>query len=164
VGYSWLLGFGGETTMTQYYLLAALHHLAVFSLVGVLVAELVSVRPGLDAAGLRRLGILDAHYGALALVVLAVGFARVYFGLKGPDFYWSNPYFHAKLTAFILVGLMSITPTIRIAHWRRAAAKDPQALPDASAIAGVRSWLIAQIVVLAIVPVAAVGLGLGLGT
>ena len=36
--------------MTQYYLLAALHHLAVFSLVGVLVAELVSVRPGLDAA------------------------------------------------------------------------------------------------------------------
>lgn len=150
--------------MTQYYLLAALHHLAVFSLVAVLVAEFLLVRPGLEAATVRRLGILDAHYGLFALVVLAVGFLRLYFGPKGADFYWSNPYFHAKLTAFIIVGLLSVAPTIRISAWRRAVAKDPTALPDAVAIAGVRRFLIAQLAVLPIIPVAAVGLGLNLGT
>lgn len=149
--------------MTQYYLLAALHHLAVFSLVAVAVAELVLTRPGIDAATVRRLGILDAHYGALALIVLAVGFLRVYFGVKGPEFYWANPFFHAKLTAFVLAGILSVPPTIRFAGWRRALAKDPAALPDEAAVSGVRRWLIAEIAVLAIVPVAAVGLGLGLG-
>jgi putative membrane protein len=149
--------------MTQYYLLAALHHLAVFSLVAVLVAELMLVRPGLDAAAVRRIGKLDAHYGALALVVLVVGFLRVYFGVKGPEFYWSNPYFHAKLTAFVLAGILSVPVTVRFTRWRRSLTANPPVLPDADAVAGVRRWLIVQIAVLAIVPVAAVGLGLNLG-
>ena len=36
---------------------------------------------------------------------------------KGQAFYFSNPVFHAKLTLFVLVGLLSIYPTVRFIKW-----------------------------------------------
>ena len=48
-----------------------------------------------------------------------MGFARVYWGAKGPAFYLHNPVFHAKVGAFLLVGVLSILPTVRIAQWRK---------------------------------------------
>ena len=46
------------------------HHLLVFSLAAILAAELASVRPGLAGAGLKRLGVLDMHYGFIAALIL----------------------------------------------------------------------------------------------
>src|SRR5262245_60683011 len=50
----WALSEG--TSMTQYYLLAALHHLAVFSLFGLVFAELALTQQGLTASLIRRIG------------------------------------------------------------------------------------------------------------
>jgi hypothetical protein len=46
--------------------LAILHHFAVFALFGVLFAEFVLVRRGMDAAGAARVVAIDAWYGVLA--------------------------------------------------------------------------------------------------
>jgi uncharacterized membrane protein len=59
--------------------LAILHHLFVFALFAVLFAEFVSVRPGMSSAAVARVASIDAWYGALAGLIIIVGFARAIF-------------------------------------------------------------------------------------
>lgn len=116
-------------------LLASFHHLLVFALVSMLVAESVLLRGAIDRPALQRLVRLDRGYGLTAGLLLAVGLVRVFFGIKGTDFYLHNPWFHAKLGAFVLVGLLSILPTVRILRWRKALAANPGYRPDADEVA-----------------------------
>ena len=124
--------------------LAALHHLLVFGLTAMLVAQAVLLRGTLDTATLPRLAKLDAGYGACAGLLLIVGLARVFLGVKGEDFYLHNPWFHAKVGTFVLVGLLSILPTIRYARWKKA-----KIAPDAAALARTRTLLRVELVGLA---------------
>jgi putative membrane protein len=104
--------------MTTSALFAFLHFLCVFGIVSIVFFEwqTMSRTPTLTEA--RRLQICDRWYGIFAGIVLVVGFLRVYYFEKGKDFYMANPFFHAKLTLFVLVGLLSIYPTIRFIKWR----------------------------------------------
>src|SRR5690606_30513492 len=129
--------------------LAIAHHLLVFALTAMLVAEAVLLRGQLDAGVLRRLAGLDAGYGISALLLLAVGLGRVFFGVMGKDFYLHNPWFHAKLGVFILVGLMSILPTVRFLRWRKALRADPGFLPAPSELDRLRTILRLELIGLA---------------
>ena len=42
----------------------------------------------------------------------------MYYFEKGKSFYGTNPYFQAKLALFLVVGLLSIYPTLRFLKWR----------------------------------------------
>lgn len=117
-------------------LLASLHHLLLFGLVSMLVTQSVLLSRPIDAAALKRLGGVDRGYGITAVLLLAVGFARVFHGIKGYDFYLHNPWFHAKLTAFVLVAVLSIWPTLRFLRWRKALKADPAFVPAAAEVAG----------------------------
>ena len=127
-------------------LLASLHHLLFFALIAMLVSESALLRGTVDAPALQRLARLDAGYGMVAGLLLAVGLLRVFYGIKGADFYLHNPWFHAKLGAFVLVGLFSIWPTIRFLRWRKAARADPGFRPDAAELARVRGFLRIELV------------------
>ncbi|UHQ19182.1 DUF2214 family protein [Lysobacter sp. KIS68-7] len=121
--------------------LAALHHLLVFALTAMLVAQAVLLRGPLEAATVPRLAKLDAGYGACAGALLIVGLCRVFFGLKGADFYLHNPWFHAKFGTFVLVGLLSIIPTVRYSRWRKAQRTQPGFVPDTAMLARTRTIL-----------------------
>lgn len=139
-------------------LLAVTHHLVVFSLVAVLVAEMVLAGGTPDAARLKQLVGLDRLYGGLALLALVAGGLRAVYGAKGWSFYAGNPAFWTKLALFGLVGLLSIVPTLRLVRWRRS-----HALPDAASWQNTRAWMRAQLAVLAFIPVAAVLMARGIG-
>lgn len=141
-------------------LLTVLHHFLVFSLAGLIAAELVLVRPGLSGTGLRLLGRIDAAYGGVAMAIIVVGIGRVIFGLKGWEYYAANHAFWGKMIAFIIVGLLSIRPTIRILAWRRSGA---DVLPEGE-IAAVRSWIKGEVLFLALVLVFAAAMARGIGT
>ncbi len=141
-------------------LLAILHHFLVFSLAGLLAAELVLVRPGLSGSSLGLLGRLDAAYGGIAVAVIVVGICRVIFGLKGWEYYVANHAFWGKMIAFVIVGLLSIPPTIRIIRWRRSG---NDAVPDAEVMA-VRTWLKGEALFLALVLVFAAAMARGVGS
>ena len=128
--------------------LAALHHLLVFGLVAMLVAEAVLLRGPLDAAAIGRLARIDGGYGACAGLLLAVGLCRLWFGAKGLDFYLHNPYFHTKLAAFVLVGLLSILPTLRFLRWRKEA-RQPDFRPSTGELIRIRGILRIELVLLA---------------
>jgi putative membrane protein len=134
-------------------LLAIAHHLLMFALLAVLVVEMTLTRPGLDPRRLDRLGGLDFAYGATAGLLLAVGFARVFFGLKGPEYYFANVFFWLKIAAFLLVGMLSVAPTRRILAWRSRARTEPGYLPAAEEIATVRRYMHAEAMVFIVIPI-----------
>jgi putative membrane protein len=149
--------------MTLDATLAILHHILVFGLAGVLAAEVATVRPGLTAIGLKRLGIIDAHYGALAGLIIVVGVARVIWGIKGPDAYLPNLMFWAKMAAFAVVGLLSIPPTVTILRWRRKSRLEPAFSPFEEEVKRVRAWLLAEAAVFVLIPVFAALMARGYG-
>ena len=140
------------------FLLAALHHLLAFGLVAMLATESVLLSRPLDAAALRRLGGVDRGYGIVAGLLLAVGLLRVFQGIKGPDFYLHNPWFHAKLGAFVLAALLSILPTLRVLRWRRAAKADAAYVPPAAEIASLQRIVRAELALVAVILVCAAGM------
>ena len=91
---------------------ASLHYLSIFVLFALLTSEHVLFKPDLDAATARRLMRIDIAYGICAGLVLATGLARVLWFGKGLDYYLHNYLFHAKVSLFILIGLLSILPTL----------------------------------------------------
>ena len=143
--------------------LAILHHLLIFSLAGLLAAELALVRPGVGGATLKTLGLIDAGYGATAGLILVVGFSRVFLGAKGPDFYLSNPVFWAKIAAFAVVGLLSILPTLAILRWRKADKAQADFTPPAAEVARARQALLVELAVFALIPVFAAAMARGYG-
>ncbi len=144
-------------------ILAILHHLAVFALVAILAMEAMLMKPGLGGASLARLGRIDGAYGGVAMLVLVIGFGRVFWGLKGYEYYLSNWAFHGKLTAFIVVGLLSVPPTLRILRWARAGKANPAyVVPDAE-VAATRKFLIGQMAVFVLIPIFAAMMARGYG-
>ena len=135
--------------MTTDLLLAALHHLLVFGLVAMLVAEAVVLRGNVDATTVRRLAGMDTGYGATAVLLLGVGTLRVIYGLKGWDFYLHNPWFHAKVGLYVLTGLLSALPTFNFLRWRRALRADPAFVPDARALARARGVVRLELIAVA---------------
>lgn len=144
-------------------LLAIVHHLCAFGIAAVLAAELVLVRSGMQPSAVRLAARYDAAYGLLAVSLLVVGFLRVYFGVKGPDFYFHNHVFLTKLALFIIVGLLSIKPTLRFLRWQKALRADPGFAPEEVEIKAVRKLLMIEIHVFALIPIAAAAMARGIG-
>ena len=119
--------------MTSSALFAFLHHAAAFLLVAVVTVELVLLRGELTVASARTLLRMDSVYGMSAVVLLIVGFIRVFYTEKGAAYYFHSGTFLAKLVLFIVVGLLSILPTVQFLRWRKALnAGQAPALDDAT--------------------------------
>lgn len=101
-------------------LFAFFHHVAAFTLVGALAAEFVLIRGELTLATARRLPIVDMVLGIAAGVLLVVGLSRVFWFEKGAAYYFSSHAFLTKFSLFIIIGLLSIIPTIEFLSWRKA--------------------------------------------
>jgi len=147
--------------MTTDAWLAIAHHLAVFGVFAVLIAEWALVRPGLAASDVLRLGRVDAAYGALAGAVVAAGVARVFAGVKPSTFYTENPVFWFKMAAFATVGLLSIRPTIRYIRWRKALVVSGP--PADGEVRTARRAVYLQLAVFTFIPVFAALMARGIG-
>lgn len=104
-------------------LFAFLHHLAAFILFAALVTELVLIRSELTPSNARRILVADVIFGASAGILLVVGLLRVAHFEKGATYYFHTWTFIAKLTLFIVIGLISIRPTLEFLSWRKAVAQ-----------------------------------------
>jgi putative membrane protein len=99
--------------------MAFLHHLFAFTLVACVVYEFIAYRKGMAIEEARRIQRADLFYGISAGLLLVVGFLRVYYFEKGWAFYSNSPFFWIKLNTFLIVGLLSIDPTIRYLRWNK---------------------------------------------
>lgn len=144
-------------------LLAWLHFLALFLLVVALTAEAVLLRPGMQPAAVPRLARYDRLYAMSAIAVLLTGVLRLTLGAKGMAFYISNPWFHAKMTLFVVIGLCSIPPTLRFLRWRKCAGQHPGFVPAREDILRARRWVMIESHLFILLPLCAVLMARGVG-
>lgn len=145
-------------------LLAYAHFMAIFSLIVFVTSEAALCRPEwLNAAVVRRLVRLDRIYAGAAVAVLLTGLARTYWGVKGMSWYWHQPLLHIMVTLFVIMGLLSIKPTLAFIRWRRQL-DATGALPGEAEIRGVRRRIMVQAHIVVIVPLAASLLARGVWT
>ncbi len=103
-------------------LFAFLHHLCAFTLVAAVAIEFVLIRSELTLSTARRLQVTDIVLGIAAGALLVIGLLRVFFFEKGAAYYWHSHAFLTKFGLFIIIGLLSIVPTLEFLSWRDAIA------------------------------------------
>ncbi|RZI97118.1 MAG: DUF2214 family protein [Variovorax sp.] len=149
--------------MTLEAILAYLHILAILTMVVFIASEAALCRvQWLNAAVVERLAKVDMIYGIAAIAVLATGIARTAWGVKGTSWYWTNPLLHVKLTLFIVIGVISIFPTLTYFRWRKAL-RSSGALPPEADIRKTRRLVMVQAHLIALIPLVAVFLARGFG-
>ena len=99
-------------------LFAFLHHLCAFTLVSAVAIEFTLIRQELTLSSARRLQVTDIVLGMAAGALLVIGLLRVFLFEKGADYYFHSHAFVIKLSLFIVVGLLSIIPTVEFLSWR----------------------------------------------
>lgn len=149
--------------MTLDALLAIAHHLSVFSLVALLVVELVTMRPPMAATEIRRFSRYDGFYGLAAIAVVVVGIARINLGAVPAEFYMHNAFFWLKMTALGIIAVLTIHPTVRAGAWRKAVAADQAYAVPEDEVRRVRRTLQLQLLILPIVPISAALMARGIG-
>ena len=144
-------------------IMAFLHHLAAFTLVGTLIYEHTAFRKDITFAEARRLQRMDLVYGISAGFVLIVGLLRVFYFEKGAPFYAQNLFFWTKMAGFALVALLSIYPTIRFLSWNKFFAKNQ--IPEISDQDAARIKLILrlELVAIAVILLSAAMMARGVG-
>jgi len=144
-------------------ILAYLHLLAILTMVVFISSEAALCRvQWLNAAVVERLAKVDMVYGIAAIAVLATGIARTWWGVKGTAWYWTNPLLHVKLTLFIIVGVLSIFPTLTYFRWRKTL-RSTGKLPAEADILKTRKLVMIQAHLIALIPLVAVFLARGFG-
>jgi putative membrane protein len=145
------------------WLLASLHHLAVFSLAAILAAEVALAGGGIEGKTSLRLARIDAWFGLTAALALAAGLMRLFFGAKGVDYYLANIFFWAKMGLFVGVGLLSVAPTFTYLNWRRSFRADASFHPPSDEIRLVRQALYVEVGLFALIPICAAAMARGYG-
>ena len=149
--------------MTVEAILAYLHLLAILTMVVFISSEAALCRvQWLNAAVVERLAKVDLVYGIAAIMVLATGVARTVWGVKGTSWYWTNPLLHVKLGLFIIVGVLSIFPTLTYFRWRKTL-RSTGKLPVEDDIKKTRKLVMVQAHLIALIPLVAVFLARGFG-
>lgn len=145
-------------------IMAFLHHLLAFTLTACLVYEFVAFRKGMSIEEIRRIQRVDLVYGISAGILLVIGLLRVFFFEKGVNFYMNSPFFWIKMTAFAIVALLSIDPTVRYIRWNKTLRQNK--LPEITDSEHKRTrlilWLevIGIVVILLAAPLMARGIGI----
>ena len=149
--------------MTLEAILAYLHLLAILTMVVFIASEAALCRiEWLNAKLVERLARVDMVYGIAAMAVLATGIVRTVWGVKGTAWYWTNPLLHVKFTLFVIVGVISIFPTLTYLRWRKQL-RATGALPTEAEVKKTRKLVMVQAHLIAVIPLFAVFLARGFG-
>lgn len=136
--------------------LAYCHYIAIFLLFAFLTTQAMLLRQRLDDRLIRLVGRVDLWYFGSAIAALVTGFLRAGLGAKGADFYFGAWPIYAKLALYLVVAIVSVSPTLAFVRWRRALDHDAAWRPDAAEQARYRKLVMVQLHVAALIPAMAV--------
>lgn len=137
--------------MTAEILLRYIHFICIFAIAATLVSEHLLLKKTMTRSEIAKLAKIDAVYGMAALTLIIAGLT-LWLGSYGkPSIYYTrNWIFHTKLTLFLTIGILSISPTVFFIKQRKG---------DANEIVNVPAsifWLLRiELLLLAIIPLLA---------
>ncbi|WP_420318230.1 DUF2214 family protein [Ekhidna sp.] len=97
------------------------HLIFIVTIFCCLTAEIIILKKNLSAKSLKILSQVDGIYGLAAIMVVGTGLLNWFIFGKGSSYYSSNLIFLIKVGLFIIVGLLSIYPTVMIARAKKSA-------------------------------------------
>lgn len=146
--------------MTTIILIRYLHFIAVFAIVGALVAEQFLVRKTMTRNEIKRIAVIDGVYGLGAVLVLIAGTILWFWVGKPAEFYTRNWIFHTKLTLFVVLGLLSLYPTIFFLKNRRGLDINTEIIIPSAVFVCLRL----ELLLLLVIPILASYMSLGIGS
>ena len=144
-------------------IMAFLHHLAAFTLVGSLIYEHTTFRKGLSLTDARRIQRMDILYGVSAGLIVVVGLLRVFYFEKGAPYYSHNLFFWTKMAGFVLAALLSIYPTIRFVSWNKFFARNEVPVISDQEFTRIRMIMRLELLAIVVILFSAAAMARGLG-
>ncbi|MEO1052295.1 MAG: DUF2214 family protein [Bacteroidota bacterium] len=144
--------------MQEIIILRYLHFIAIFGVVSAIVSEHLLVKDVMTRKEIKRVLIIDRIYGVSAIIVLAAGFALWFWVGKPAEFYSKNGLFHTKVTLFVVVGILSIYPSIFFAKNRKGNPEEEVELPKK-----IKMMLRLELLLVFIIPLLATMMAQGVG-
>ncbi|MDB9444882.1 DUF2214 family protein [Anabaenopsis tanganyikae CS-531] len=144
---------------------AYLHYLGLMLSFGALVLEIfiLNSQKELSLNEAWKIVIADTVYGISAVMILATGVLRVLYYGKGSEYYLNNPVFYTKVAIFLLVGGLSLYPTVSFISWVPALQKGTAPKVESTQVNRL-IWLIrTEIVGFALIPLLAALMARGIG-
>ena len=134
------------------------HFIFIFGLVSSVVAEHLLLKPQMTRRELKRMAIIDGVYGLSAILVVAAGLT-LWFGVGKPaEFYTQNWIFHTKVGLAILMGLLSIYPTVFFIKQRKGPEEELVTVPP-----GIKWTIRMELLIILIIPLLATLMARGIG-
>ena len=96
---------------------AYVHYLGIILCFGALIFERIILKINLSKNETISIIIADVIYGIAGLAILITGILRVKYYGQGGEFYTNNPIFWLKVSLYIVIGLLSLYPTITYILW-----------------------------------------------
>lgn len=122
------------------------------------VAEHLFYKAQMTRSEIARMARFDTVYGVSAITVLIFGLLLWLKVGKPAEFYSGNTYFNIKLLLFVLVGLLSIRPTVFFMKQRKGAPSEMIDMPKDIV------WLIRiELLILIVMPLLATLMANGYG-
>jgi putative membrane protein len=139
-------------------LLRYLHFISIFAVVSTVVAEHLILKPQMTRREIKRLSSIDGVYGLASILVVGAGLT-MWFGVGKPaEYYTQNWIFLTKMGLFVIVGLLSIYPSVFFARQRKGDPAELVELPNSI------KWSIrAELLLLALIPLMATLMARGIG-
>lgn len=148
--------------MTTEIFLRYIHFISILFITATLAAEYVLVKEKLTRQEISRISFIDLIYGLAAIVVFVAGLTLWLGGFGKPtEWYSKNWIFHLKLTLLVIIGLISIYPTIFFLKNRKGDKDELVSIPKS-----IRIVIGFELALLAVIPILgglmAKGIGLSL--
>lgn len=145
--------------MTTEIIFRYFHFIGIFTLFAALVSEHLLLDKTMTRSAIKRVSVVDAVFGISAVIVLTTGLLLWFVYGKSAEFYSKNAIFHTKVMLFVIVGLLSIHPTIYFLKTRKGDLSESVTLPK-SVIMMVRM----ELLLVTIIPLLAALMAKGVGS
>jgi putative membrane protein len=106
-----------------------LHFVSLILLLAAVLGQHLLLRKQMTRGEIARVQRLDILYAVTVIIVLLTGFAQWLWIGKPAQFYSSNPVFHVKITLFLLVGIISIYPSVFLGKQKKGEPEESIAVP-----------------------------------
>lgn len=146
--------------MTELVLTRYVHFIAVFAIVGAIFSQQFLISKSMSRLEIKRIAKIDAIYGLGVLLVIVAGLTLWFWVGKPASIYTRNWLFHSKLTLFIILGILSIYPTIFFLKNRKGQDLDTNIEVPRSVILLLRLELIILLIIPALASFASLGFGI----
>tara|TARA_Y100000589_G_scaffold214639_1_gene202473 strand:- start:131 stop:622 length:492 start_codon:yes stop_codon:yes gene_type:complete len=144
-------------------LVAYVHYLGIILSFGALMFERINLKINLSKNETISIIIADVIYGITGLAVLITGILRVKYYGQGVEFYTNNPIFWVKVSLYILIGVISLYPTITYILWAVPLSKNKLPVITENLVKRFKLIIMTELVGFAVIPFFATLMSRGIG-